>query len=293
MIMEYLIENSSLHIVISGKGAEIQSVKNADGTEYIWEGDPAFWEDRAINLFPIIGRLHKQGYTVYGERYGMGLHGFLQDIETEVIEKGEDGITFRLQDSESTMSVYPFPFVLDIKYKLEGNKLNITFMVENTGERDMYFGIGGHPGFALPFEKDLAFEDYFLEFEEGREPYRLWMAESELMSGVEEAFALRDGRYLDLKHSLFDKDAIILRDMGHSVKLKARSGERSVSVEFPDMRYLGLWHANETEAPFICIEPWTSYQATEGETDAFDERKDMLSLPPGETYRNEWSITFH
>ena len=29
----------------------------------------------------------------------------------------------------------------------------------------MYFGVGGHPGFAVPLEKGLAFEDYCLQFE--------------------------------------------------------------------------------------------------------------------------------
>ena len=29
----------------------------------------------------------------------------------------------------------------------------------------MCFGVGGHPGFNVPFEKSASFEDYYLEFD--------------------------------------------------------------------------------------------------------------------------------
>ena len=54
------ITNGCLCAEISSFGAEIQSVLNENGTEYIWQGDPVYWKDRAINLFPYIGRLPEQ-----------------------------------------------------------------------------------------------------------------------------------------------------------------------------------------------------------------------------------------
>lgn len=32
---------------------EFQSVKDAEGQEYLWQGDAATWTDRGPNLFPI------------------------------------------------------------------------------------------------------------------------------------------------------------------------------------------------------------------------------------------------
>ena len=37
----------------------------------------------------------------------------------------------------------------------------------------MYFGIGGHPGFNIPMEEGLSFEDYELEFSRACEPQRI------------------------------------------------------------------------------------------------------------------------
>ena len=41
--MEYCIENEKLRVRVSTKGAELQSIRGADGTEYLWQGDERFW----------------------------------------------------------------------------------------------------------------------------------------------------------------------------------------------------------------------------------------------------------
>ena len=45
---------------------------------------------------------------------------------------------------------------------------------------------------------------------------------------------------LPLAHSLFDNDAIVLRDMAREVTLEAPGSARSVTVAFPNMPYLGI-----------------------------------------------------
>jgi len=287
-------------VEISSLGAEIQSVLGRDGTEYIWQGDGRYWKDRAINLFPYIGRLPADGYQTGGARYRIDIHGFLKDSEMEVIAGGgsDNGVgkaaavSFRLDDSEATRGMYPFPFSLRVGYTLRENTLMIDYEIINTGKETMYFGIGGHPGFGLPLEPGLAFEDYYLEFEEGREPRRCETTDALLMSGNEPAFPLEGGKTLRLEHSLFDEDAIILRDMGQSVALRSRKGERGVSLRFPHMRYLGLWHTPRTKAPFLCVEPWTSLPALDGAPEVLEDKPDLIKLPPGERYLNKWEITF-
>lgn len=62
--MNYTIFNDFLEVTVSDVGAELMSVKSKkDGTEYLWQGDPAFWAGRAYNLFPICGRLTEGRYT--------------------------------------------------------------------------------------------------------------------------------------------------------------------------------------------------------------------------------------
>ena len=58
MNKEYSLDNGVLSVRVSSIGGQLLSVKK-DGKEYLWQGDPAFWEDRAPNLFPYIARLTK------------------------------------------------------------------------------------------------------------------------------------------------------------------------------------------------------------------------------------------
>ena len=51
--MNYTISNEKLTLVVSSKGGEFQSVKDAEGQEYLWQGDAATWTDRGPNLFPL------------------------------------------------------------------------------------------------------------------------------------------------------------------------------------------------------------------------------------------------
>ena len=45
--MLYTIHNDALTVAIDGLGAQLMSITAADGTEYLWNGDPAYWAGRA------------------------------------------------------------------------------------------------------------------------------------------------------------------------------------------------------------------------------------------------------
>ena len=51
--MLYTVRNQNLTVTVSTRGAELQSVRGADGTEWLWQGDPAYWEDCAPVLLKI------------------------------------------------------------------------------------------------------------------------------------------------------------------------------------------------------------------------------------------------
>ena len=50
--MLYTIGNGRLTVAASSLGAQLWSVCSGDGTEYLWQGDPAYWGDRALTHFP-------------------------------------------------------------------------------------------------------------------------------------------------------------------------------------------------------------------------------------------------
>lgn len=289
--MEYTIKNNKLTVCLSDLGAGITSITNEMGAEYVWQGNKEFWAGQAPHLFPYVGRLTEGKYSIYGKRYEMGTHGFARFQVFEVTEKNENSITFLLTDRDEFRSQYLFEFRFSITYELEESTLKQTYCVENSGDQIMYFAVGGHPGFKVPLEEGLSFEDYYLEFEHTADVWQVGMSDTCYVNGKDKGFALKDGRILPLKHELFDRDAIILKHMDRKVTLGSDRGERSVTVAYPDMPYLGIWHTPKKPAGFVCIEPWTSLPSRDGIVEELTQKSDMLKLSPGNTYINQWEIT--
>ena len=219
--MKYEISNEYLKVKADTEGAILWSVTDKDGFEYIWQGDDRYWNEHGANLFPYIARLWEKSYIFQGKTYHMDIHGFLPYDEMELVEQKADSLTLRLVSSPETRKQYPFEFTLDITWKLEGEKITITYQVKNTDDKKMYFGIGGHPGFQIPIEKNLKFEDYRIDFGEDPKPRRILFSEDCFVLEEDEAFALEEGRYLNLEHNLFDDDAIVLKEMPREVTLVA------------------------------------------------------------------------
>ncbi len=283
------LKNDRLTVQIDTLGAELQAVTGADGTEYLWDGDEKYWGNRATNLFPYVGRLTNQTYTVGGKAYQMGIHGFLRHQETEPRDVTDTHVLFETRDTPDTLAQYPFPFVMGVDYRLDGDTLHIAYRVRNTGETTMYFGVGGHPGFRVPLEKGFRFEDYALAFE--GESRRWLLSDNYAITGQTEPFPMADG-VLPLRHALFDRDAIILENEGRHARLFSPKGQRAVTLRHPDMPYLGLWHKPHSDAPYVCLEPWLSLPAREGVVEAFEAQPGLVHLAAGEAYENAWSIQF-
>lgn len=286
------IKNDKLTVNIASRGAELQSIRNQTGTEYLWQGDPTYWSDRALNIFPYVARLTKERYRFQGKEYQMPIHGFLSYAETEVTKRGEDYAVFTLDASEETRRHYPFEFRYQLRYELIGDELRVTTQVTNQDDQTMYFGFGGHPGFRVPLEDDLQFEDYYLDFQRETKPVRIGFTEDCFLNGMDEVYELEQGRYLPLTHDLFDQDAIVLREMNHQVTLLSKKGTRKITVTFPDLDYLGIWHRPQTDAPYVCLEPWSSLPAREDVIEDFEEQENLISLVAGGTYQNTWSMRF-
>lgn len=289
--MKYTIKNQYLTISMKDEGAELCSVRSADGTEYLWQPDPEFWTGQAPNIFPYVARLTEGKYTLKGQTYEMKIHGLVRYEVLQVEEQGEEHITFRLDSSEETRKKYPFDFTYRITYALEGSTLVTTSSVENHGSERMYFGIGGHPGFNVPMEEGLTFEDYYLEFTQPCHPVRVLFSDSCGVIPDQEKYELERGTRIPLHHDLFDHDAIVLKHAERTVRIASDKGSRSVTVSFPDFAYIGFWHKPLKEAPYVCIEPWSSLPSRDGIIEDFAQQGDLIRLEGGRTYSNTWRIT--
>ena len=288
--MNINIKSSQLSVVIDSHGAQLQSIRTADGREILWQGDPAYWTSHAPNIFPYVARLTEGKYILNGREYGFGNHGLVRYEDLVPEDVSDQVVTFRLDATEETMKKYPFDFRYRIRYETEENALIIRTTVENRGTERMYFAVGGHPGFNVPMEEGLRFEDYYLEFDEESHPYRIFLADSGAVTPRQEVYEMENHRRIPLHHDLFDHDALVLHHAAKAVTLKSDRGNHSVKVSYPDFRYVGFWHKPQTDAPYVCIEPWTSLPSREGIVENLALQADLLTLDPGKTWSTCWTI---
>ncbi len=288
--MLFTVENEHLKVTVDTHGAQLQSVFSKSGCEYLWQGDPAFWGERAPVLFPFIGRLEGKKYTFQGKEYEMGIHGFAKTLEFLPDYRGADTLTMTLSATDATLQIYPFDFLYEVSFRLEGKTLVVGNRVVNQGQDTMHFALGGHPGFRVPLQEGEAFTDYRLTFCEASNPERiLFTDDSVLVSGKTETYPLENGHTISLRHDLFDNDAIILQNMPRQVTLT--NGTHGVTVSCPDMPYLGFWHCPKKPAPYVCIEPWSSLPGRAGVIEDIALREDFIHLPAGNSYENTFTVS--
>lgn len=282
------IENDRLQVTISDAGAELMSIRSADGTEYLWQGDAAYWSDRAPNIFPYVARLTNGCYTYRGKTYHLPIHGFAPTAKFSPQDWEKTSVTFVLESNEAFYEMYPFRFRFHLRYYLEENTLHVEMKVENLDEKTMYFGLGGHPGINVPMEDGLAFEDYFLEFPEAK-LRRVEFTPACFITGQEDPFPVKNGR-LPLSHNMFDEDAIVLKGVPRKVTLRSEKGLRAVTLIAPDLPVYGFWHMPKTDAPYICLEPWSSLPSRQDVVEDLETQEDLISLEAGKTYVTTWSL---
>ncbi len=288
--MEYTIKNEFLSVTAQTFGAELMSIKNLkNDTEYLWQGDAKYWEDRAPNVFPVCGRLTDNKYTYRGKTYSMQRHGFARTSEFELLEKTENSLTFILRANEQTRECYPFEFEYTITYILDKNTLKTVYWAKNFGKNTMYCAFGGHPAFNVPLGSDGDFEDYYIEFKNGSTQTELLFKDF-LFTGNFAPFKV-DGNCLNLKRDFFIHDAHFILEDGGKCALKSKKSDKSITVTYPQMKYLALWHTFDLPAPFLCIEPWTSIHSYYGKIDDLETKLDMFSLEANEEKSVSFDIT--
>lgn len=281
------LSNSKISLSVSAQGAEMQSLCK-DGAEYLWQGDPKYWADRAINLFPVTGRLFGQKYTLNGKTYDMPMHGFAKNSAFTLIKQSQNCLSYRLTHNEHTLSHYPYQFELLINYTLTDNTVKVAYQVTNQSPQTMYFALGGHPGFNVPLDKG-AFDDYIISFSALDNPMLVGF-EGGLVNGQYTPYNLTDNQ-IPLSHNLFKGRPLFLKGTGHSATLYSPLSARRVTVDYADMDILGLWHLDSSDAPYVCIEPWTALPGRAGTTEELSTKRDMTVLDTGKTYSVSWSIT--
>lgn len=281
--MEYILKHGPISAVVSTTGAELISLKDATGKEYIWHGDPNYWSGRNPHLFPIVGNLADNTTLFHGIPYHMSRHGFARQSEFTVLEKSVDSIVFQLLQSESTLQMYPFYFSLNIRHQLTDNGFSTTFEVHNSGDTMLPFCIGGHTAFRCPLNPGEQFSDYQLHFEKSEDAWALFPNSKGLLNHDNKVYSLQHTNTLPLNYQIFaEKDTLIFEGLqSTTVSLLAPDGH-GVRMDFSDFPMIAFWTAGAKHAPYICLEPWHGCAAFESESGEFTDKRHCILLPPGE-----------
>lgn len=291
--MEFELSLGTLRAKAESLGGELVSLRGADGTEYIWHGDAAYWSGRNPVLFPIVGRLRGGATEIGGKTYELAQHGFARHCDFSVFARGEDFIEFELRESEETLAQYPFPFSLRVRHWLHEAGFSTTLRVENTGSAPMPFCIGAHTAFCCPLGANERFEDYELVFPELENAPTMLLTAEGLISHCDTEPWLENSDRFSPRYADFARlDTVIFEHLRSSaVSLRHKESGRGVRVEFPGFPMLAFWTPGEKRAPFLCIEPWQGCAAVDNEGAAFTDKRHCVVLLPGEVKELTYTVS--
>lgn len=276
-------------IQVSTRGAELQSLV-ANGREYLWQGNPAYWGRCAPILFPIVGKLANDTLRIDGREYTMKQHGFARD--TEFVYRFE-----KYMLAEDGRDNYPYAYELSANYIAERNTLNCNWEVKNRGSNTMYFQIGAHPAFLLPEYNEADEIHGYIQCFDADNNIVSPLLFNRLKDGLRVPYGtpkalLNEKQFLALTNTIFADDAILLEaKQVAKVALFDKQGNRVLTVSCPQAEAFGLWAPNKLGCPFVCIEPWNGIADKQGFKGDIFERDCICSLGSNEKYSFNYSIT--
>lgn len=285
----------NLEIITTPSGAELTSIKY-HGEEFLHQGEKVldsngkvYWKRRAPILFPIVGSLKNNTTIINGEKFEMLQHGFARDMKFDILKISEREHIYVLKYNQETLKMYPFKFELYVSYLIDNNKLIVKYKVKNLDDKTMFFGIGGHPAFAINLKENK----YRLEFDEKEENAKFYQLDNGLISYKNNYInksIMSNEKSISIGKDTFTHDAIIMGNLkSKKIRLIENNNTRLV-LDFTGFKYLGIW--SKKNAPFICIEPWYTTADYTDSNSIFEEKKDNIKLEENEEFECSYSITF-
>lgn len=286
--MNVKLENELLRVEVATLGAELKIICIKETQrEVLWNADPKFWSKTSPVLFPIVGALKEDTFIYERKAYHLPRHGFARDRVFEVENQTAEEAVFVLRDDVSSRAVFPFAFEFRICYRLEGASLHCTYAVFNPADADLLFSVGGHPAFSVRTSPDVAYSDYYLQFNKDEELKYYPLVDNAIGERFE-TLLLKDQK-LPLIHELFYKDALVLKDL-KSDEIRLRNGKNSqgINFRFEGFPYFGIWAAKD--ADFVCLEPWCGIADGVGHNQEFAEKEGIILLKPESVFTRSWSV---
>ncbi|GAX02854.1 aldose 1-epimerase [Secundilactobacillus pentosiphilus] len=271
------------------------SVKSVDDQiEYMWQGDPKFWGRHAPILFPIVGRLKDNQYSINGKTYQMTQHGFARDMDFMVTEHEDDHAVFQLEATDETRAKFPFDFNLQVTFSLDAHTLSVHYTVTNPSDDvTLPFSIGGHPAFNVPLKPGNGdFSDYFVTVAPKKAYQQIPLVGP--YNDVKHEKTLNLSTPMVLDHDLFDQDALIL-DLDHvetTLMLSTQLNDHGVALTVQNAPYVGIWSPYPKRAPFACLEPWWGIADNVDSDGDFAHKMNIHQAGPKQSFNAGFQIRY-
>lgn len=281
------LENERYEMKFCTKGGEMDSFLDKEtGIQYLYQGNTEYWGGKNPGLFPIIGNTYNGTYEIDGTTYAMKNHGLIRYAQLTCVHQDETSITFECCDNEETRKQYPFSFCYDVTYTLHDNKVTITYEIKNTGDQQMPFSFGLHPGFLCPLSEGEIFEDYHLIFSNPEHVSQLLFDPNKEKPVVKKAVEVQD---IPLTYDWITEVSTVIYEGCKSADLTLKGKEHGVKVTIAGYPYLAIWTPKQG-APFICIEPWYGHGDFCEVKEDFYHREGTMILSPGKNFTTSYAI---
>ncbi len=287
--MEFILENDVLKVTVTTRGAQAKSVvRKEDGVEHIWCGDPEIWGLHAPILFPFCGRIKDGRLEARGQvAENCNAHGFNRNIEHTLVRCDDTSVVLELRDSQETRALWPYSFRLVSTFTLEGDTVHHTLTVENTDSEEISFGIGYHPAFAVPFDRNHVAEDYVIRFDNVESPVCLRGSEVYRIGTNINAIPVRE--------DVFATGGFVMTGLSSkTVGLYEKDSGRGVVCGIRNFPYLVLWSKENMTPRFVCLEPWHAlpHPMDGAVSSKWEDKPQAAFLAPGQDWSTTLSMSF-
>ena len=171
-------------------------------------------------------------------------------------------------------------------YRLEGNRVNVIWHVENTDTCEIHFQIGGHPAFNVPGGK----LEGMIKLD-NEEPMDVLKSYADGSHDMVEVPLEADMGILEINNNFFRNDSVkIHKSQTHRAMLLDTNGEPAVTVDYKTP-VCAFWSPFDKQAPFVCIEPWYGIGDPRGFQGEFKDKPLMNHLLPGASFMSKYVIT--
>lgn len=282
-----IIYSDKLKVKIDEVGSSLLSMQDEDGLECIWQGDEKSWTGHDVTIFPFVARLKDGYYTVDGEEYYIPSHGICRRHNFEIASKSADCVTHVYKWDEDTLEVYPYKFELTIEHKVEDSKYIKTMTVKNLDDKEIYFGIGGHPAMNVVEQKGDTANNYVV-FKKPINPNNYYLDEAGHF--IEKKDAYETLKELSCSKSTMQKlKTLIFTDSNFDgVELKRPDGV-TFKFEFSNPTALAFW-SHPTSGAYYCVEPWWGVPDFSNPTRELKDKELIEKLSVGESRQYRFSI---